>query len=518
MDNDNKVENYELSNIQRHKDVMLFLNEELNNIQTSTSSSNTYNLEREYAKTKKNKSPFVFFVLFACVVITVGVAWGLSLTIAKQNQSISVNLEEFDALNLRALLDSVARVQDKYNVAVQERDMTKAAMDNELKAAESQRDDDLFVLESISSVDPESMSAKRRAILAEYDKKVQQIKEQYEDKIAELEAKVDEYQKELDSYDSNQVASAREKEGVSSEYSVQEMERKKLIANYEAQIKDLQIKIDALSANKSTRSAVNQVSSKYQAEINRLDPLVKDEQANQLVKDHKNKFVRTYDAQNLIDSKEMQDEELSQALLAYQELYDNYKYLRNYVAGVPQKKSIPDFVATTNKLVDQMGQTFSETTMGLYDQNGQLASQIEDMTQQIEALNLAHSDELARLEEKQTQEKAALEQYYKRINYNYTDCLNQMLGYTDSSAVVAYATAKDNIAIYVVPRARLGLKPEGAKVEIYGTKVVRGRMIPLESGYYKFLPELDEDGNEKDFNLKEVVPGALVKILSDEVE
>lgn len=514
MDNDNKIENRELSNAQRHKDVMLFLNEELNNIQTSTS-SNTYNLEKEYAKTKKNKSPFVILVLLLCVLITVGIAWGLSFSIAKQNQSITVNLEEFDALNLRALLDSVARVQDKYNVAVQERDMTKAAMDNELKKAESQRDDDLFVLESISSVDPESFASRRRAIIAEYDRAVAAIKEQYEEKIAELEAKVDEYQKELDSYDSSKVASAREQDK-SGEYSLQDMERKKLIANYESQIKDLQIQIDALSTNKSTRSAVNQVSTKYQAEINRLDPVVKDEQANQLASDNKNKFVKTYNAQDIIDSYNLEDDELAAVLTEYQELYDSYKYLRNYVASVPQKKSIPDFVAATNKLVDQMGQTFSKSTVDLQIQKGTLQKTIEDMNAQIEELNSSHQQELSEIEQKNAQEKSALEQYYKRINYNYTDCLNQMLSYTDSSAVVAYATAKDSIVVYVVPRARLTLKPEGTNVEIYGTKLVTGRIVPFENGYYYFVPALDEEGNEIDFNFKDIVPGALVKILSVE--
>lgn len=519
MDNDNKIENKELSTAQRHKDVMLFLNEELNNIQTSVTTSDTYNLEKEYAKTKKNKSPFVFLVLLACVIVVGGMAWALSYTITKQNQNIQVDLEEFDALNLRALLDSVARVQDKYDAAVQEKNLTIAAKDNELKKAENQRDDDLFVLESISQVDPDSLAARRRAIYAEYEAKVAQIREQYDEKIAELESKVSEYKKELDSYDSSTVESAREKEkSVSGEYNLQEMEKKKLIDNYERQISDLQIQIDALSSNKSTRSAVNQVSTKYQAEINRLDPVINDAKVKELVKNNNYKYVKSFNAQALIDDREKEDDALAEKLLEYQQLYDDYKYVRSFIAAVPQKKSIPDLVSTANKLVDQMSQSFSTTVVDLEEEIEGLQKDLELLKMEIEQLQLEHQAELEANVEKTEQEKSALEQYYKRINYEYTDCLTMMLSYTDSSAVVAYATGEDSVVIYVVPRARLQLKPEGANVEIYGTKVVSGRIVPFENGYYKFRPALDEEGNETEFNYKDIVAGALVRILPEQVE
>ena len=103
MDNDNKVEKREVSNIQRHKDVLLFLNEELNNLQLKTS-SDTYNLEREYAKTKKNKSPFVPLLLVGCFLLVLGAALLINYTISKQNEQITVNLEAFHDLNLKNLL------------------------------------------------------------------------------------------------------------------------------------------------------------------------------------------------------------------------------------------------------------------------------------------------------------------------------------------------------------------------------------------------------------------------------
>ena len=64
MDNDNKISKQKITSEQRHKEVLLFLNEELNRLQTSNSSE-SYDLEKEYAKTKKNKSHFSFFLLFS---------------------------------------------------------------------------------------------------------------------------------------------------------------------------------------------------------------------------------------------------------------------------------------------------------------------------------------------------------------------------------------------------------------------------------------------------------------------
>lgn len=504
MDNDNKIESKELTSQQRHKDVLLFLNEELNNIQTTSSSSDTYNLEREYAKTKKNKSPFVFFVLFACVAITLGVAYLMSHEISKRSQQIPVNLEEFDSLNLRALLDSVARVQDRYDVAVQELEMEQSAMDNELKTAQNKKNDDLFVLESLSELDTESFAARRTKIYNEYNTKVRQIKEQYEGRIAELQTKVDQYKQELDSYDSNDVASAKAQEQeLTGGYNVQEMERKKLIDSYEARIKDLQIRVNALTSSKTTRSAVNQVSNKYQAEINKLDPLIKDEKADELIKNNLFKFSRVYDSQDLLEENQNISEEVKALLLQYQELYDNYKYLRNYIASVPQKKSIPDYVSTTNKFVDQMGQTFSDATIQLNKKTIELQEQIVELNTQMQQLVQA-----------QEQEKSALEQYYKRINFSYSDCLNLMLSQMNANAVVAYATAKDNIGVFVIPRARVTLNPEGTNVKIYGKNVVNGRIVPYENGYYYFVPSLDEEGNQIDFNFKDVVAGSLVEILN----
>ena len=105
--------------------------------------------------------------------------------------------------------------------------------------------------------------------------------------------------------------------------------------------------------------------------------------------------------------------------------------------------------------------------------------------------------------------------------WNYNGSLN-IYGIPNKRHAWAYGgynrnlTNKDSVIMYVVPRARILIK-EGTQVEIYSTSIIKGRILPYDdAGYYKFAPSIDEEGNEEDFNLKDIIPGAFVKILSVE--
>lgn len=518
MENDNKIENGELSAQQRHKDLLLFLNKELSNLQTNSSSASTYNLEKEYAKTKNNKSYFVTLMLLGCFLVTVGFAFILSKSIDKKNQSIEINLEDFDSLNLKTLLDSVTKVQDKYNNAVRKLEQTVAQKEGEIKKAENQRDDDLFVLESVKMVDDSAYYSKRNAIIAQYEQEIKRIEEQYANIIASLEKDVEKYKKELETYDASKIESAKELEkALSSERSVQEMEKQQLIKSYEDRIAILENELNAISTNKSVRSAVEQVTSKYVKEIDRLDPVIRDEKAKEIVQEYRYAIVKSYtpfDYEQYVES----NEQLAQNLKKQNELYEKYKYIQKFVSNVPQKNSIPSFVRTTDRLVDQMNDIYTQSLSLLENQKSELLEQVQDLNEQIDALKILQKEEIASLNEQNTLEKNALEQYYTRINLNYTKCIDHLVNANEQAAVVVYATDLKNIVVYVVPRYRFMIGTDGKDVEIFSSTIVKGRLVLFNAteGYYKFVPSLDSEGNEIPFDLKDIVPGAFVKITSSE--
>ena len=46
---------------------------------------------------------------------------------------------------------------------------------------------------------------------------------------------------------------------------------------------------------------------------------------------------------------------------SYQKIFDDYSYLDKTVASIPQKNSIPSYVAASHKLVNSMGENFINT-------------------------------------------------------------------------------------------------------------------------------------------------------------
>ena len=92
MDNDNKIT--EIQEIQTHNEVQLFLKDELNKL--CSAKVEQYNLEEEYARTKKNKNKSVFVILAFCALAVSFIVAGLTLFINSQNRKIKVNIDTFN--------------------------------------------------------------------------------------------------------------------------------------------------------------------------------------------------------------------------------------------------------------------------------------------------------------------------------------------------------------------------------------------------------------------------------------
>ena len=161
MDNDNKIKAKSLAGA--HEEVQLFLKDELKSL--SYSKAAQYNLEQEYARTKKNKNRAVVIIIASCFFAVALLTLGLSLFIRSSNNSITVNIDTFDDLNLRTLLNSAGRAEDLYQNAVRYRDNLITSRDEELTAAEQKRENDLYTLQSVAKVSSKkAIEEKRTAI------------------------------------------------------------------------------------------------------------------------------------------------------------------------------------------------------------------------------------------------------------------------------------------------------------------------------------------------------------------
>jgi hypothetical protein len=496
MGNDNKITEEEKSN-QIHKEVMLFLGKELERIH-QTSSEQTYNIEKEYAKTRKNHSPFSALMLIGCFLVVLAIAFIITKTISSKNEDISVSVAAFDDLNLKNLLNTVGAAQTNYENAVKKRATIEGDMSVKLKAADETRTNDLFVIESMTR-----LTKKKKAELeAEADKKYKEavaaIHEEYDGQLVQADKEIQEYKSQLAEFDAAKVQAAQEKEkALDTERRVKELEQKKIKDQYELRISELNQKLADTQKRSSEdmRRAVGSVSEQYQAEIALLDPKLNDSKAGKIIAETKKSSAADFNGASALNVRGITSTQLTGAMNDYQKLYDDYKYLDKAVAALPQKNSIPSYVAASRKLVNQMGAAFTNTAVSLYNENVELNGKINSL-----------SGELA-----ESQKQIKLQQASYEVAYD------NLLSLAKTNAVLVYATNYENMRVYIAEKARYLITENGADAEFKADKTIKGKIFrdqESEEDSFYFVVGNDKNGNRFEVNFEAIVPGTPVKILS----
>lgn len=524
MDNDNKINKEEKST--RHEEVLLFLNDELNRLQKDSSSSDSYNLETEYAKTKKNKSPFSVLVLLGAAVLVFLASWGVTAYITKQNGQISVSMEEFDGLNIKNLLDSVSKVQTNYDNAMKNKANIIADKEAAIKKAEEKYNSDLFLIESLNLDDAAEVEKRKNSAKEDYENSVALVEEVYGPKLAVVEAEAEEYKKQLDEYDTAKVEAAKQQEqALDSERRVQELERQKLAKKYEDRIAQLEetMRVERQNNAEQMRKSLSEVSTKYQQEISLLDPVLSDKKASEIKAGINSAKPEDFNANQYLLENEISDETIANGVAAFQKEYDEYNYMRIPMNAIPYKNSIPSYLEATKGLVNKMGQVFQETTTNLNEEKNQLYDNIDQLNEEITGLNdtieTLHND-ITIMKASHEQEKILMRRDFEQEKAEaidlYSSVYDGMLASAKATAFVFSADSIDSIKIYVIPVTRTVIPETGSNVEIRGTKTVKGVIKPIEGepGYYKFEPGLDKNGEPLEVDYELITAGLLVKVLA----
>lgn len=493
MGNDNKMTEEQKSN-QIHQEVLLFLGKELERIH-HTANEQTYNIEKEYAKTKKHHSPFSALMLIGCFIVVFAIAFIMTKTINAHNEEITVSVAEFDDLNLKNLLNTVGAAQTNYDNAVKNRASIEGDMTVKLKAAEDAHTNDIFVIDSMTRL----TKRKRVELVAEADKKykdsVAAIHEEYDPQLVQAEREVEEYKKLLAEFDATKVEAAKEKEkALDSERRVKELEQQRIRESYESRIAELNQKLSETQRKNSDdmRTAVSSVSSQYQAEIALLDPKLEDEQAAAIIEKTSASEAGEFNAEETLSAKNISASEVSDLMNEYQQYYDDYKYLGQAVSALPQKNSIPSYVEASHKLVDEMGKAFADSTTSFYNETVQLNSRINSLSGELE-----------------TSRRQTVEQ--KEF---YETSYETLMTYAKTNAVLIYGTDYENMPVYVAGKARYLITVDGGDAEFKADKTIKGKIFRAEDDTFYFVVGEDKEGKQYEVNWSAVVPGTPVKILS----
>ena len=505
MGNDNKINQ---SSEQRHKEVLLFLNDELNRLQTNNS-SNSYDLEKEYAKTKKNKSLFSTLLLTVSMLVVFLLSWGITAYINTKNEEITVNLAEFEGLNVKNLLDSVNKVQTNYDNAMKNRTNIISDRDLALKKAEENRDSELFLIESLTLSKKEE-EKRKAAVLEEYEASLQQIKDEYDPQILLADNELAEYKKQLDEYDTSKLEAARQQEqALDSERRVHRLEIEKVSKEYEARIADIQASYakERQDNAETIRRSVSEVSQKYLQQIDTLDPDLTNTPSQGVVHTVNAGTYETYNSEKFIEANGIQDDSVVTSLSVYQQDYNKFTTVTAPFLTIPYKKSLPDYVAAARNLVDKMGSTFENSILKFNEEKAALNSQISSLNNQMAQLRKDTEAEKTALKADFAAQKAQLASDYIAL-------YDGILASAKASAVVISAHSKDKIRIYVVPDQRGHITETGVGAEIKASKSVKGVIKPIadEPGFYWFESALDKAGNPVDFDFDLIAAGQIVKV------
>lgn len=517
MDNDNKV----VSEVQRHKDVMLFLEEELEPLKLKNSSA-SYNLEQEYAKTKKNKSFFVPLILAGTILLVALVSIILTVSIDKRNKKIKVNVAEFNDVNLKSLIDTVARTQDQYEAAVKNKLQIERQMNSSLNAAADKRDGDLFTIKSLNLRDSKVQTKRESNVEKEYEETVASIHGLYDPLIEEAQSEIDVYEKKLNEYNDSKIQAAQEKQkALDSERQLQELERKKMADQYESRIESLEntIAINRKTYQEDLKTSLKQVSDKLQAEIDALDPVIKDVRAEEVMQRPSVNNKRLYDVENheAFIPGNISDTKLADEMNDVKNLYSDFKYIDQKILDLPHKYTIGKYKKVDDVLVDQITNNMADSVYGLYKDKVSLKQEIQTLNENIEQMKKDHAAEVEALNQTHEEEVAALnkarEEELASEKAKAEDAFYTFMQGAGFSAIIDSAVSKEEIYVLVRPNARYLISDEnGRAAEIPFKKPIRGTIYKMADGRYRFEPERDKNGEYISFDHASLVMGVQVKL------
>lgn len=480
MDNDNKINN-SVNDVE--SGVRLFLQDEMQPL--SQEKPRSYNLETEYAATKKNKNPFIFILMAVCLVLVGLFAFGISKYVDYKNNTISINIDSFDDLNLKNLLDIVSQTKTQYDSAVNEKSQLEAQLSFSIKQAEQKKEADLFTLKSLKLSTKEN-SKRKSSINIEYEDTVKKLHEEYDVQISTKQGLIEQYQKQLANYDSSKVEQAKEQEAaIDSQRQLNELEKQKLTKKYESQIEDIRTELTSSQqkAFENQKKAVGEVTKKYQAEIDTLDPVVKD--TKKLVEKSNQNTIVVFNAQEqLANITSQASVEYKDSIKNVESVFSNFNDAEKVVSSLPQKNSIPSFVKAMKSFAYQAG---SEITK---------ASVIE--INRLAALNDSYKEKITQVENEKAAalNKAALEkQSVENQSESYQKYFESLCKENDWGGMLIGLSYTIDLPIYLAKENRIYFTDPAYKdISISGNikrknSVIAAVIIKVKDGFFYCTPK-----------------------------
>lgn len=287
MDNDHKV-------IIQKPEVKLFLQDDV--YAFNREKPQVYDLEKEFAKVKAQKKHTILWPLIILFIISALLTFGITRYITYQNRQISVNVDVFEDINLRKLLDMVSRLEEQVKQAKNNKARAETRLQTELETALAEKDAEIFTIQALP-ISAREKNKKIAEIEANYEIQVAEINTRYTAEFEALDLEIESLQEQINAYDSANVERAQQQQAaIDSQRQLFELEKQQLTENYENTINQLQTQVDTMKAEELSirKKITEEISREYQAQfaalekeytakLNSLDPkITQDEYINLL--------------------------------------------------------------------------------------------------------------------------------------------------------------------------------------------------------------------------------------------
>jgi len=228
-----------------------------------------YQLDREFAKTKKNRSPVVIIAVLLFVAVFAVGAVLVTLYIQRESKRVAVNIEDFADVNLKDVLDRAKKFENQLAAAQRELQDLFAEMEREVQAVNDNLNRQLVLLENrqISSAEKSRQENSYR-VQAEND--IADIREKYQPKIEAIEARIAEIQGNIDAYDSKLIEQAKEQQEILDNQRRRfEIETEETVNYYETRLEEIQENADRKirNLNEYHDSYIDQLNTNHRNEV-----------------------------------------------------------------------------------------------------------------------------------------------------------------------------------------------------------------------------------------------------------
>lgn len=466
-------------------EVMLFLADELEPLRR-TKRVNVYDLETEYAKTRKNKlwSVWIMLTLTFCVIVlvTVFTVRGLSAS----NEKIDVSFSSFKDLDLQNLFDQLQRTQEKFEDATKRSAELRGQLESRLSRAAMKRDNDLNLLKN-TRLSRSVVARRTKEIQDNYNRELAAVHSEFDADLKAAEAEVKQYEEQLKSYDSENVARAQKwEQEMDSERQLHQLEKQRLVQTYEDMLEKSRVELQETRRKEfeERRAATTEITNQYEAEIALYDPIIRDVKILGIVSDAGKLDVgEKYRFEQVVDSTANLSESFVDALEKTEEIYGNLDTLYKQSASIPNRNTMRSVVSAERKLSVELA---NNLTRAAVSEIADASQKLHEVEVQRDAAQTEIADVSQKLRETEEQ-RAALE-----------SILNGDIVDEKTAGFVIALQGKYGFPVFIRDAVLPQVTRDGStRIDIFSgrTKISSGFMIFAEGKYFIALD--NEANNEK---------------------